>query len=443
MFRFTPFHSVLLLSLYFAQGFPAGLVAHVLPPLMRENGLPLEYIGFIKMLALPWVLKFLWAPWVDKTNVGGWGQHRGWILTMIAWSMLMLGLMALVSPRQLMASTGLAVNGSGYFPYLMLGLFFILILGLNLGASTQDIATDGLAVKLLPPPMRGWGNALQVGGYKVGMIVCSSLLLMSIDLVGWPVSMGLMVVVMSCCLLPVLFFNEARTFPPANTSEADAVSGPVALPLKTYLGFLHQPGIAWWVALLLLFKLPDSLASGMIKPLLVDVGLSLTEIGSITLLSSLVGVAAVFAGGGFYDRLGPRMCLISMALLQAASLASISLIAVGNMPMSGLLALTMFEQLVDSMSTVALFAVMMHYCRETHEGADYSLQACIQVLFAGLASVLSGVFAAWLGYQWLFYLAGLISVAVAFLAYVHFSVSPKALTEWEEIRRRKEDQGFA
>ncbi|WP_020408051.1 MFS transporter [Hahella ganghwensis] len=421
VFRFTPFHSVLLLSLYFAQGFPAGLVAHVLPPVMRENGVPLEYIGFIKLLALPWVLKFIWAPWVDKRNLFGWGQHRGWIVTMIVWSMLMLGGMALISPDHL---TPLMIAG-----------FLVLILGLNLGASTQDIATDGLAVKLLPPPLRGWGNALQVGGYKIGMIVCSSLLLMSIDLVGWSASMFGMVVVLAFCLLPILLFGESKTFPDHPQTTEPEVGKPLLLPFQTYLAFLRQPGIFWWIAVLLLFKLPDSLASGMIKPMLVDIGLSLSEIGSITLLSSLVGVAAVFAGGGVYDRLGPRNSLAGLALLQAVSLASISLIAAGGLSMAELLALTMFEQLVDSMSTVALFAVMMHYCREAHEGADYSFQACIQVMFAGVASVLSGVIASFVGYEMLYLLAGAISLLIAAVVVLHFRHSPHSQQEWLRVRQ--------
>ncbi|OZG72216.1 MFS transporter [Hahella sp. CCB-MM4] len=416
---------MLLISLYFAQGFPAGLVAHVLPPVMREHGLPLEYIGFIKLLALPWVLKFIWAPWVDKRNLFGWGQHRGWIIAMIGWSMLMLGLMSLVAPERM---TLLMISG-----------FFVLILGLNLGASTQDIATDGLAVKLLPPPLRGWGNALQVGGYKIGMIVCSSLLLMSIDLVGWSVSIGFMVVVLGLCLIPVLIFNESSTFPDTPGSGERVSDKHIPLPLETYLGFLKQPGIVWWIAVLLMFKLPDSLASGMIKPMLVDVGLDLSEIGSITLLSSLVGVAAVFAGGGVYDRLGPRNSLAGMAILQGISLASISLIAGGSLSMGELLALTMFEQLVDSMSNVTLFAVMMHYCRREHEGADYSFQACIQIMFAGLGSVLSGVVAALTGYEVLYWIAGGISVLIAALVLLHFRYSSRAQDEWQlqrELRQK-------
>ena len=56
----------------------------------------------------------------------------------------------------------------------------------NLVAATQDIATDGLTVRILPERWRGLGNSLQVGGYKVGMIVSGAGLLLVIDALGWP-----------------------------------------------------------------------------------------------------------------------------------------------------------------------------------------------------------------------------------------------------------------
>ena len=48
--------------LYFAQGLPSGLLGKALPPLLRDQGVSLSAIGFTALLALPWTLKFLWAP---------------------------------------------------------------------------------------------------------------------------------------------------------------------------------------------------------------------------------------------------------------------------------------------------------------------------------------------------------------------------------------------
>ncbi|WP_445938864.1 hypothetical protein [Pseudomonas sp.] len=147
---------ILLASLYCAQGLPSGLMAHSLPVLLRQHGVDLALIGLLKLLALPWLLKVLWAPWVDRLASPRLGHHRGWILPLQLGVITVIATLALMSPERLFDSHFLLLIG--------------LLLLVNLAASTQDIATDGLAVRLLPERWRGLGNSLQVGGYKVGML---------------------------------------------------------------------------------------------------------------------------------------------------------------------------------------------------------------------------------------------------------------------------------
>ena len=60
----------LLVALYFAQGLPFGFFTIVLPATLRQAGLPLTTISLVSvLLTLPWLLKFLWAPFVDRSRV--------------------------------------------------------------------------------------------------------------------------------------------------------------------------------------------------------------------------------------------------------------------------------------------------------------------------------------------------------------------------------------
>lgn len=140
---------ILLASLYCAQGLPSGLLAHSLPVLLRQHGVDLALIGLFKLLALPWLLKVLWAPWVDRLASPRLGHHRGWILPLQMGVTGVIAALALMNPERLFDSHFLLLIG--------------LLLLVNLAASTQDIATDGLAVRLLPERWRGLGNSLQVG----------------------------------------------------------------------------------------------------------------------------------------------------------------------------------------------------------------------------------------------------------------------------------------
>jgi predicted MFS family arabinose efflux permease len=379
---------VLLGSLYFSQGLPSGFLAHGLPALMRSFQVPIEWIGMVKLLALPWVLKVLWAPFVDQL-----GSRRRWILSMQMSVCIVLMGMSFTSPAQLF--------GSWLLPVLCL-LFF-----LNSCSATQDVATDGLAVRLLPPRFRGLGNSLQVGGYKLGMIVGGSLLLISIDRWGWQASFAGMALLILMMTLPTCLSAEAAR--PASTGHSSTGNrkGPAS-----YAGFFRQKNIGVWLAVLLSYKLADSLGSTLISPLLVDQGFSLTELGTLRLCATLTGLLGALAGGLLYSRLGPGVSLMVFGMLQALGIGSFALLAQDHPSMPLVWGIALFEQAADGMSTVALFALMMGWCRQHSEGGDYSLQAALQVVTSGLAGMASGFVASALGYRAFFLLAGILGLMV-------------------------------
>ncbi len=436
--KVTPTLSILLLSLYFSQGFPAGLMAHVLPAVLREQGVALDYIGLLKFMAIPWVLKFLWAPWIDGRDAPGFspvdGRQRGWIILMQG-----LAIAALVLLAHLEISREAALPGTAPIAW-----FLVLILLLNLAAATQDIATDGLAVKLLSPARRGWGNALQVGGYKVGMVLCASLLLVIVEAWGWRLSLLAMAAVLLLALLPVWRLAPAL-LRGAGSSTDQSILGNRRLagarreaavhhPLRAAWSFVRRPGIRAWLILLVACKVPDGLGSTMIKPLLVDLGWGLGDIGTLTLLTSLVGVAAVFLGGLLYDRLGPNFCLLALAVLQAVAMAAFLPLADGASAPALVFSVCLFEQVVDAIGNVTLFALMMHHCRAGREGADFTVQACLQIVLAGVAAALSGFIASLFSYTVLYALAACCALLIIPLCLDHGRRYPLAQHQWRQAR---------
>ena len=416
--RPSNFTIVLLSSLYFSQGLPSGLLAHALPVLLREHEVPLQYIGYLKLLALPWMFKFVWAPYVDRYHFRHTGPHRSWILPMQSLVIFMLLGLSLLGPETIF---------SGYLP-----LFFLMLLFLNLFSAPQDIATDGLAVKLLPSRWRGLGNSIQVSGYKLGLIVGGSLLLLSIDHFGWSKSFIGLAAILALLTLPILILRESPH------SNARAAGDPAALAgtettgfdalWRSYHDFFRQPGMMSWLLVILTYKSGDAFGSGMVKPMLVDAGFSLSAIGSVTLAASIAGMVAAVLGGYLYYRWGAKVTLLGFGLLQAVGIGAFALIAKGHTELVSLYGISIFEQVADGMSTVVLFALMMEQCRPNHEGADYSIQACFQVLLAGFIGAASGWVASAVGYSQHFLLAmmlGLLALIPAWY-YLQFKLPQKA-----------------
>src|SRR3546814_4112893 len=105
---------------------------------MRQSGYSLLGISATSLLFVPWALKFLWAPYVDRH-----GTRRGWLLPLQLATALGAALLAMLDLSQ------------------SLRLVFVALVIFNLLAATQDIATDGLAVHLLQGRDRGLANGIR------------------------------------------------------------------------------------------------------------------------------------------------------------------------------------------------------------------------------------------------------------------------------------------
>ncbi|MEZ4360488.1 MAG: MFS transporter [Kofleriaceae bacterium] len=359
----------LLGSLYFAQGLPYGFFTQAVPVLLRQQGASLSKIGFTALLTLPWALKFLWAPLVDRWSVPGVGRRRSWILPMQVASTLTLLWLALWP-------------GATQLTPLMIGMGL-----LNLFAATQDIATDGLAVDALPPGERGLANGLQVAGYRLGMVVAGGLLLAYYEQLGDRGVFGAMAGLTALASVPVWRTRETTPAPAPRERKA---RGP---------HFLRRPGVWRVVTLLLVYKTGASLATGMLRPFLADAGMKLPEIGWLLgTVGFIAGLFGALVGGALVNPLGQRRALLVFGALQALSVGGYVYLAVGAPSALGQYAVCAAEHFASGLATASLFTAMMGWCRPDHAATDYTVQASAVVIATGAAAVVSGALAQELGY---------------------------------------------
>lgn len=379
----TPAKLGLLTSLYFSQGLPFGFFTQALPVLLRQRGVDLGTIGLTSLLALPWALKFLWAPFMDRL-----ATRRTPILIL----------------QVLVAGTAMAL--SALDPSRSLWVLVGAVLICNLLAATQDVATDGLAVALLDRDERGWGNGVQVAGYRVGMILGGGALLVVFNELGWHGTFLMMAGLLLVATLPVALFREpARAHVPRP-----------AAPLAPLLDWFRRPGAWTWLGLLFAVKAGDAFASGMVRPFMVDAGLQLRDVGTVLGLGgSIAGLVGALVGGAVAGRIGRRPALQLFAVLQAAAVGGYALLATAP-SLPGFWVASTIEHLVGGMATAALFTAMMDTCRPGHEASDYTIQASAVVLATGAAASLSGFSAGGVGYA--FHFVAATAMCVAGVAYV-------------------------
>lgn len=425
----------MLASLYFAQGLPFGYFTLVLPNLLRARGESLSTVSLSYGLSLPWALKFLWAPLVDRYGSAAFGRRKSWIVPL---QILTLAVLLVLARAEGGASVALT----------MAGLFVTSVL-----AATQDIATDGLAVDVLEPHERGLANGVQVAGYRAGMILGGSAIVLVLDRYGSSPAYLSMALLLAATTVPVLFVREARapragaprspTDPspaspssadpspadpspaspadpspadpsPADPSAASSADPSPAAPVRPggSAHFLRRADAPVLLALIAVYKLGDAFASAMVKPFVRDLGFTLAD--QAILLStygSLAGLLGALAGGALVTPLGRRRALVLFGALQILAIAAYALSAAGLFGRPFVYVAAVLEHFVSGMATVALFTVMMDACRPAHAATDYTVQASAFVIAGGVVQVASGFFAQPFGYLAHFTFAALLAAA--------------------------------
>lgn len=394
----------LLLSLYICQGLPTGVFAQALPALLRRYDVPLSLIGFSGLLAAPWALKFLWAPFVEKHFSPRIGQRRSWILPMQFAALLALLAVAFFSPQQLHSTSGLL-------------LFFLLMFLVNLFAATQDIATDGLAVRLLDFHERGLGNGVQVAGYRIGLIVGGGVLLYLIGVWNWRDAFLLLAALLVLLTLPVLRLREPPTVLHTGARQRSY--------LNIFTSFFARPGLYGWLLVLMTYKAGESLGSAMVKPMLVDMGLDLQQIGlMVSVAGSLAALAGAVLGGWLTTRIGRYRAIIGFGLLQALSIAAYGLLSWrfdAGLPLrlDLVYGINALEHFSSGMAMAALLTAVMDLCRPEHAASDFTVQVSLLAIFGGGFYLIAGVVAQTLGFTGYFLLSGLLSLLLLWPAAVY------------------------
>ncbi len=381
----------LLAALYVSQAIPLGFFVEAVPAIGRDFGLERRDIGLIQALALPFLLKFLWAPLVDRWGSQRHGHYRSWLVPLQALAVVSVAGIALLDP-------------AAQFGWLLpLAALFLLC------AATQDVASDGLAVRLLARSERGIGNGVQVGGYYLGQILGGGLTLLLYALWGWRPAVLCLALLMALPMLPLARFRE----PPRPREEAGEPSGVDWAALGR---FFRRSGNGGWIAVLVLFRAAEAMALTMAKPLFVDLGLGLARIGLIVGLGNSIGaLLGAIAGGIAVERLGRRRAMAGFSAFQAFALAAFLLPAGGVASVPLLWIISLIASLAGGMATAALYTSMMDRSRTESAATDFTLQQSLAAVGPLVGSALSGFSAESLGYSGHFVLCAVLAAVVAIL----------------------------
>jgi MFS transporter, PAT family, beta-lactamase induction signal transducer AmpG len=182
------------IALYFAQGVPEGMLFFGIPAWMAMNGkTPGEIAAFAIACGLPWSFKFIVAPLMDRYTYLPMGRKRPWVI---------FGQLGLIMSCIAMAFVPDPLNNL----YLFMAAAFVV----SFFGSFQDVATDGMAVDIVPVNQQARANGLMWGSKIIGVsssLALGSWLLNEYNFITAILMLSMMIVII---MLVPLFLRERQ-----------------------------------------------------------------------------------------------------------------------------------------------------------------------------------------------------------------------------------------
>ncbi len=370
----------------FSCGVPLLLTLSVLQAWMREEGVDLSVIGLFSLVGLPYTLKFLWSPILDRFALPLFGRRRGWLLV------FQIFLMAAVA--------GLGLSNPAANPWLLAGAAFLV----TFFSASQDIVVDAYRREDLSDNELGLGSSLYVNGYRVGMLLAGSGGLILADHFSFQQVYLMMSASLLVGIATTLLCQEPEVAEGTPKNFRDAV-------LLPFVEYFSRDGALLILLFILLYKIGDQMASTMTIPFYLDIGFTKTQIGAVAKLFGFwATIGGGLLGGIILLRLGILRSLLIFGVLQAVSTAGFSLLALIGNNLTGLAAVIAVENLTGGMGTAAYVAYMASITNKKFTATQYALLSSLMGIPRVLASAPTGFMAQNMGWPWFFLACTLVAI---------------------------------
>lgn len=383
------FHKALLISaLYISQSVPVSFIKTGFQTYLKNQDIAYDSISkLLGLILLPWALKFLWAPLVDRYGSSRFGHRKSWLIPLQLGGALVLGFIAFMDIES------------------QLNQIVLLFLFYSFLCATQDIAVDGLTVLSLSKKQHGIGNSMQMGGYYLGELLGGAVILIVLDQFGWTISILTLAVFFLIPLFILLPYKESRPpNPPAQRTYRME-------EIKSY--FKGEQLI--WLLLLVLYMGNQVLARTLLPSLLKERSFTDTEVGfTIGVFGNSASIIGAIVGGVLMEYLGRKRSLMLYGFIKIPIFFLLLLVPMLQVSNALVIGGIMLNDFTAGCAAAALFTVMMDKSRLSSPGTDFTIQQSINAIGILIFVVLSGIIQRHYGYTSVILIASFIGLLSLF-----------------------------
>ncbi|HTL61205.1 MAG TPA: MFS transporter [Nitrospira sp.] len=383
----------LMLPLGFISGLPLALTSGTLQAWLTVAGVDLKTIGIFTLVGLPYSLKFLWAPVMDRVAPPWLGRRRGWMVLAEIAVAVGLAMMALVGTDE----------GPQWLGIIAVAVAFM--------SASLDIVFDAYRTDVLLAPERGFGAAVWVNGYRLALLLASAGALVLADYIGWRGTYLTLSGLMAAGVVTVLLSPD----PPPVGAVPKTFAEAIGLPLCE---LFSRPGIFGLLGLVVLYKLGDAVAGSLQTAFFIGgLGFTTGEVGYVKGLGIAATLIGALAGGMVMAKTGPVRSLFLFGILQALSNLSFMLLAWIGKSYEALAASVVIENVTGGMGTAAFVALVMSLCDHRYTATQFALLSSLEALGRVFSGRPSAEVVSLVGWGWFFLLSFLLALPGCWLVW--------------------------
>ena len=364
-------------SFGFASGLPYMIIISTSTAWLRDVDVDLAYIGFFSWVTFMYAFKFLWAPLVDRFSIPflkKYGHRKSWIVLMQF--VIFINLLVL-------SSTDPKID----FIFFSLIAFFIALAG-----SIQDIAIDAFRIEYADIGDQGSLAATYQFGWRLAIILATSFALIFADINGWSLTYKIMAASMVIGLLGLIASKEEKNIHLGKLSFSKSITEP-------FIDFLSRFGFFTAAMLLLIiatYRLTDIVMGPMATPFYIDMGFTLTEIGSVVkIVALLASIFGISMGALLLKRIGIYQSLMIGAFLVMFTNVCFSYVAISEKSITSLSMIVAMDSIAAGIVGTVNIAFLTSLVSKKYTGFQYAL---LTGFMPGPGFVLKGLSGLWVNY---------------------------------------------
>jgi PAT family beta-lactamase induction signal transducer AmpG len=375
----TMFNKRMLVCIFtgFSSGLPLYVLFQLIPAWLRTDGIDLSTIGLFSIVSFPYTWKFFWSPIMDRFVPPFLGRRRGWMLLTQLPLLILIGLLGLFQPSVSLTPIIIVVALIAFF------------------SASQDIVLDAYRREFLADEELGIGNSYFTNAYRFSSLIPGGLGLILADFVPWLWVHLSVAVFMLVGLVTTLIITESSK----KGEEPHSLQEAVVEPFREFINRDGKRSAFIILLFMILYKLGDNMAVALETPFFLDMGFSMTEIGTVAKLTKLwAAIAGSFLGGAMLIRWGLNKCLWLFGFFQILSiLGYVALSIVGGELWMLFIAVTL-EYLGVGLGAIGLLTYMSKLTNTHFTATQFALFTSIMVIPRTFANASTGFIIEAVGY---------------------------------------------